>query len=253
MPYSVVRIDDSGPLRVLTLDRPAVMNAVDAGLNAELERAVDDFDERDDLRVMVVTGAGGNFCTGLDLKAFAATGVVPRGRRGFGGMTAIRPSKPVIAAVEGYAVAGGFELVLACDLVVAARDATFGLPEVRSGLVAIGGGAQLLPRRIPRARAMDILLTGRFFTAPEADAWGLLAALAEPGQALLLAREFAEAIAANSPQAIATTRGIVDAIERAGVAGLLPAGDDLTRSVTDSADAREGAAAFAEKRRPHWS
>ncbi|BDZ47876.1 hypothetical protein GCM10025867_01170 [Frondihabitans sucicola] len=167
-------------------------------------------------------------------------------------MTEVRPSKPVIAAVEGYAVAGGFELALACDLVVAARDATFGLPEVKSGLVAIGGGAQLLPRRIPYARAVEVLLTGRLFSATEADEWGLVAELTDPGRALERAHRLAEVVAANSPHAVAVTRRIVADTERAGGAGLFPPSDELARAVAQAADAREGAAAFSEKRAPRW-
>jgi enoyl-CoA hydratase len=200
----------------------------------------------------VLTGAGGTFCSGMDLKAYLHGDRPSIPGRGFGGITITPPRKPLVAAVEGWALAGGFELMLACDLVVAGEGSRLGVPEVRRALVPAGGGALLLPRRIPFAVAMELLLTGESVTAARAAELGLVNRLVPDGTALDGALALAEVIAANGPLAVAVTKQIARA--QAG----WTAGEgwqrqaELYQPVFDSADAREGAAAFAEKRAPVW-
>jgi enoyl-CoA hydratase len=172
--------------------------------------------------------------------------------RGFGGITITPPRKPLIAAVEGYALAGGFELMLACDLVVAAESSKFGVPEVKRALVAGGGAALLLPRRIPFAAAMELLLTGEQITAARAAELGLVNRLVPDGTALDGALALAGLIAANGPLAVAVTKQIARAQADWTVAEGWQRQEELYKPVFASADAREGAAAFAEKRAPVW-
>ena len=189
----------------------------------------------------------------MDLKAFAAGQRPELEGRGFGGLTERGPDKPLIAAVEGFALAGGFELALACDLIVAAEGATFGLPEVSRGLVAGSGGLVRLPRRIPPAIALQYALTGDRMDAPTAQRWGLVSDLLPDGQALTGALALAERIAANAPLAVAMSKRIV-----CESAGWTPEDQwqkqkPLVDAVLATEDAREGARAFAEKRSPVWS
>jgi len=192
--------------------------------------------------------AGGTFCAGMDLKAFVAGERPFVGDRGFAGIVRRPPRKPLIAAVEGWAVAGGFEIALACDLIVAARDARFGIPEVKRGLVAAGGALIRLPRRIPYHLAVELALTGDPIDAERPHAVGLVARLAEPGGAVAAATELATTIAANGPLAVAATKRILTADE----AGAWERQAEITEPVFASEDAREGARAFAEKRPPVW-
>lgn len=247
-----VAVEDRGAVRVVTIDRPAVRNALDRPTALALSDAVDGLDAAPALSVGILTGAGGHFCSGMDLKAFLATGQRPEvPGRGFG-FTRRPPRKPLIAAVEGSALAGGFELVLACDLVVASKEARFGLPEVTRGLIAGSGGLLRLPSRMPRSVAMLHALTGRPLTAQAAEQWGLVNLLVEPGAALAAALELADEIAELAPLALQATKELVNR-----TADLDP--DDVTRQdelleiVAASDDAREGAAAFAERRRPVWN
>ncbi len=247
-----VLVERDGAVMVITMNRPQARNAADGALARGVAAALDELDADPALAVGVLTGAGGTFSAGMDLKAFL-TGDVPMiPGRGLAGITMTPPDKPIIAAVEGYALAGGFEIALACDLLVAARDATFGLPETRRGLVAGAGGLFRLPRRIPPAIAMEYALTGRHFGAEAAHGWGLVNRITEPGEALAGARELAATITANGPLAVRATKQIV-----AGAPDW-PAGErwarqeELMRPVMTSADAREGATAFAEKRAPVW-
>jgi enoyl-CoA hydratase len=175
-----VRVERRDGVLVVTLDRPEARNAVDSTVARQLAAAMDRLDADDDVAVGILTGAGGTFCAGMDLKAFLRGEQPELPGRGFGGLTEARPRKPLIAAVEGYALAGGCELVLACDLVVAASDAQFGLPEVGIGLFAGAGGLIRLPQRIPRQVAMEFALTGDRFGAPDAHRWGLVNRLTEP-------------------------------------------------------------------------
>ena len=248
-----VLVERDGAVLVVTLNRPRVRNAVNGALARGIAAAVDELDRDDALAVGVLTGAGGTFCSGMDLKAFLTGDFPDVGERGFAGITRDPPDKPVIAAVEGYALAGGCEITLACDLIVAARDAKFGLPEAKRSLVAGAGGLLRLPRRIPPAIAMEYALTGEHFSAEDAHIWGLVNRLTDPGEALAGALALARKITESGPLAVRATKKIV----RDG--GDWPADErwerqaELMRPVMTSADAREGATAFAEKRAPVWT
>ena len=247
-----VLVDVSDGVGVLTLNRPEAKNAVDLATTQALAAAVDEFEARADVTVLVLTGAGGTFCAGMDLKAFAR-GERPRIEgRGFAGLTEAPPVKPLIAAVEGWALAGGCELALSADLIVAARDARFGIPEVKRGLFAAGGGVLRLAKALPYQRAMEMALTGDPMPAEEAHRFGLVNVLTEPGGALAGARELAARIAANGPLAVRASKqliaGSVGWTDRAA----LDAQQELADTVFASADALEGARAFAEKRSPVW-
>lgn len=237
---------------IVTINRPAARNAVDTEVAARLARAMDEMDARDDVSVGILTGAGGTFCAGMDLKAFAQGERPTIPGRGFAGITERPPVKPLIAAVEGWALAGGCELALAADLIVAARDAKFGLPEVRRGLVAAAGGLLRLPRVLPYQLAMEIALTGEPISAETAHAHGVVNRVTEPGGALSGARDLAARIAANGPLAIrAAKRMVCSAIGYADPRAYA-AQQELAAPVLASADAREGARAFTEKREPVW-
>jgi len=249
---SAVRVEPDGDVLVVTIDRPEARNAVNTAVADGLAAAVDRLDGDDGLRVGVLTGAGGTFCAGMDLKAFVAGERPFVGERWFAGIVQRASEKPLIAAVEGFAVAGGFEIALACDLIVAARGARFGIPEVKRGLVAAGGALLRLPRRIPYHLAMELALTGDFVDAERAHEVGLVSRLVEPGTTVDAALELAAAIAANGPLALAASKRIL--VE----APSWPAGELWERQaaisdpVRASEDAREGSLAFAEKRPPRW-
>lgn len=248
-----VDVRREGAALVVTLNRPAARNALDRQSALAVAVALDQLDADASLAVGILTGAGGVFSSGMDLKAFQRTGERPEvPGRGLAGLTRRPPVKPLLAAVEGYALAGGFELVLACDLVVAARDASFGLPEVRRGLIAGSGGLLRLPRRIPAAIAMEYALTGGVMPAADAYRWGLVNRLCEPGEALAGSLELAARIIANGPLAVRITKELVT---RAG-ADADPESwlrqDERLARVLASPDAAEGAAAFVQKRPPVW-
>ena len=237
---------------VITINRPEAKNAVNAAVSHALAAAADRLDDDPALSVGILTGAGGSFCAGMDLKAFARGENVAVKGRGLG-WTERPPAKPVIAAVEGYALAGGTELALATDLIVAARDSAFGIPEVKRGLVAAGGGLLRLPQRIPFQIAMELALTGDKLPAERAHQLGLVNVLCEPGQALEAAIALAERITVNGPLAVAATKRVI--VESRGWRP-----EDQWREqakiigpVFASKDAREGAVAFAEKRAPNWT
>lgn len=245
-------LESHGRVRVLRLHRPQARNAMTGKLAREIATAMDAFEASDTWQVAVITGEGGNFCSGMDLKAFTRGELPWDPVRGFGGLTERPPTKPVIAAVEGYAVAGGFELALACDLIVAADNAQFGLPEVRRGLVASAGGLMRLPKRLPYFLAMEMALTGDLLPAQRAWAQGLVNRLVAPGQALTHALELASRIADQAPLAVRTSKQII--VQSATWAAdemfarQMPLADPIGRSE----DALEGARAFAEKRAPNW-
>ena len=249
---STVLTEFADGVAVMTINRPAARNAVDLEVAKELAAAVDEFESRPDLLVGILTGAGGTFCAGMDLKAFARGERPSLPGRGFAGVTERPPSKPLIAAVEGWALAGGCELALAADLVVAATDAKFGLPEVKRGLVAAAGGLVRLPKALPYQLAMQVVLTGDPLTAEVAHAHGLVNVLTEPGEALAGARELAARIAANGPLAVRVTKQIVMAAVGYSGEELFAAQKEAVELVMASADAEEGARAFAEKRAPVW-
>jgi enoyl-CoA hydratase/carnithine racemase len=237
---------------LITLNRPEQRNAVDAALARGIAAALDELDGAPELRVGVLTGAGKGFCAGMDLKAFVAGERPHVGDRGFAGITQRASEKPLIAAIEGFAVAGGLEVALACDLIVAARGARLGIPEVKRGLVAAAGALLRLPRRIPYHLAMELALTGEPIDAERAAAVGLVNRLVEPGEALAEALALAAALAANGPLALAASKRIL--VESAGwpLEEQWARQGEIAGPVLLSEDAREGAIAFAEKRAPVW-
>jgi enoyl-CoA hydratase len=240
-----------GHVLVVTINRPEARNAFDAASAKALEAAADRIDAEDAIFAAVITGAGGTFSAGADLKA-AARGERAATQRGGFGWFARPPRKPVIAAVEGYAVGGGFELCLACDLVVAARTAQFGLPEVRHNVVAIGGGLFRLPRRMPYHVAMELALSGEFRDAEFLHRHGVVNRVVEPGEALSEAVRWAEALLANGPTALAASKEIMFQAADWTDAEAWRAQMPLAQRALQSEDRKEGLAAFAEKRRPVW-
>ncbi|KPI18919.1 Enoyl-CoA hydratase/isomerase [Actinobacteria bacterium OK074] len=247
-----VLVERRGAVQIITINRPAVKNALDAAVGAAVAAAVDELDESDELWAGVLTGAGGTFSAGMDLKAWLRGESPAIEGRGLCGISMTPPRKPLIGAVEGWALAGGFELLLACDLVVASRTARLGVPEVTRSLVARAGAALQLPRRIPYAIALELLLTGQPISAVRAAEVGLVNRLTDEGGALAGALELAETIAANGPLAVAATKEIA----RSAADWTLEEGwarqTEIAAPVFSSQDAREGAAAFAEKRPPVW-
>jgi enoyl-CoA hydratase len=241
-----------GGIAVITINRPEARNAINGDVARGLAAAIEKFDDDRDVRVMILTGAGGTFSAGMDLKAFLAGETPEVSGRGFAGLVERPPAKPLIAAVEGYALAGGFEVALSCDLIVAAETAKFGLPEVRRGLVAGAGGLLRLPRRVPYHLAMEIALTGEHFPAARLQEAGLVNRLTGAGEALTAARELAAVVAKAAPLSLVYSKKII--IESAD----WPASEAFARQgemvgrVFTSGDAMEGAAAFAEKREPVW-
>jgi len=251
MPAAVLTEVSDG-VAVITINRPEARNAVNGEVARGIAGAISELDASQDVQVLVLTGAGGTFSAGMDLKGFLSGDSPAFGEGGFGGIVQRPPVKPVIAAVEGYALAGGFELVLACDLVVASEEAKFGLPEVRRSLVAGAGGLLRLPRRIPYHLAMEIALTGEHYPAERLHAAGLVNRLVPAGKALEAARELAGRVALGGPLAlIATKRVIVESADWPSDEAFQRQGEIITPVFT-SADAREGAMAFAEKRPPVW-
>ncbi len=247
-----VLVEQRDRILVITINRPRAKNAVNAAVSRGLANAMDRLDDDAGLSVGVLTGAGGSFCAGMDLKAFArGENVVVEGR-GMG-FTERPPVKPLIAAVEGYALAGGTELALATDLIVASKDSAFGIPEVKRGLVAGGGGLLRLPQRIPYAIAMELALTGDNLSAQRAHELGLVNVLAEPGKALDAAIELAERITANGPLAVAATKRIITESRGWSPDEMWTEQVKILMPVFGSNDAKEGAVAFAEKRPPRWS
>ncbi|KOU39101.1 enoyl-CoA hydratase [Streptomyces sp. WM4235] len=238
---------------VITLNRPHVRNAVNRSLADAVAGALTLLETDPGLLVGVLTGAGGHFCSGMDLKAFPDEGVPRVADRGLAGLTRARRTKPVIAAVEGAAVAGGFELALACDLITAADTAFFALPEVARGLIASEGGAIRLPGRLPYHLAMEMLLTASPLPAPDAARHGLVNQLTDEGDALDAAIALAARIRANSPDAVRITRRIVEVTRGLDDHAAFAAQDPLTAPVFRTASAAEGARAFCEKRPPAWT
>jgi enoyl-CoA hydratase len=237
---------------LVTLNRPDARNAVNLPLAEGVAAALDELDASDDVQVGVLTGAGKGFSSGMDLKAFA-TGERPWvGDRGFAGIVQRASEKPLIAAIEGFAVAGGFEIALACDLIVAARDARVGIPEAKRSLVAAGGALIRLPKRIPYHVAMELALTGDPIDAQRAHELGIVNRLTEPGGAVDGALELAAAIAKNGPLALDASKKIVASAPDWTEAEAWQKQGELAGPVFTSEDAREGAVAFAEKREPVW-
>lgn len=237
----------------ITINRPEAKNAVNASVALAIADATDQIDKRDDIRAAILTGTGGVFSAGMDLKAFLrGENVKPYGR-GFAGLTNANIRKPLIAAVEGHALAGGFEMALACDLIVASEASTFGLPEVKRGLVANAGGLVRLPRQLPYRVALELVMTGNTITAQALKEHGLINRVTAVGQALVVARELAAVIAANGPMAVAVSKQVLKESQDWPSTELFDRQNVYTMPVFKSADAKEGATAFAEKRKPVWT
>ena len=249
----VLNLDVRDGIFVLVLNRPTAKNAFNLELSRALSDAVDRFESDPKLLVAVITGAGSTFSSGADLKALLAGERPHTEARGGFGILRRPPDKPLIAAVEGFALAGGTELALATDLIVAARDSAFGIPEVKRGLVAGGGGLLRLPTRIPYAIAMELALTGDNLSAERAHDLGLVNVLAEPGQALDAAIALAEKIAGNGPLAVAATKRIIVESRSWTPESMWAEQNKILMPVFSSNDAKEGAIAFAEKRAPRWT
>ncbi len=242
-----------GRVLVITIARPHARNAVNGAVATGIAVALDELDRRDDLTVGILTGAGATFCAGMDLRAFLAGERPQVEGRGFAGLVERPPDKPLIAAVEGYAVAGGCEIALACDLIVAGRGARFGLPEVKRGLMAAGGGLLRLPRRIPYHVAMELALTGDPISAERAEQLGLVNALTDDGAALTGALDLARRVAANAPLAVRGTKRVLVEAPAWSPDEAFARQREIYEPVRASDDAREGARAFKEKRDPVWS
>ncbi|MDT9591688.1 crotonase/enoyl-CoA hydratase family protein [Nocardioides zeae] len=237
---------------VVTINRPDARNAINTVTAEAIGAAMDRLDADPLLTAGIVTGAGGTFCAGMDLKAFLAGEKPSIPGRGFAGIIEQPSAKPLIAAVEGYALAGGFEIALACDMIVAAENVKFGLPEVKRGLVAAGGGLMRLPQRVPYHLAMQWALTGEMVSAQQAHDVALVNRLTPVGGALEAALELGRAIAANGPLAVRATKQVI--VEAPGWSReeMFERQRDITLPVRSSEDAREGATAFKEKRAPRW-
>jgi enoyl-CoA hydratase len=247
-----VLIEQADGIIVITINRPEARNALNGAVRDGITAAVAELEASDGLAIGILTGAGGTFCAGMDLKAFLAGEMTGEPGRGLAGLVPRQPRKPVIAAVEGYALAGGCELALSCDLRVAAENATFGLPEVKRGLVAGGGGLLRLPRLLPSAVAMELALTGDQLPAVSAHRYGMVNVLTAPGEALAGARALAKRITANGPLAVAATKEIITHATDWTLDEGWEAQQPILTPVFNSEDAREGARAFAEKRAPAW-
>ncbi|GAA5016609.1 crotonase/enoyl-CoA hydratase family protein [Streptomyces siamensis] len=253
MSTNEVRVQRVDSTLLITIDRPHARNAVNSAVAALLSKALDELEADTTLRSGVLTGSQGTFSAGMDLKA-ALEGELPTvPGRGFGGLTEAELTKPLIAAVEGFALGGGFELALSCDLIVAAEDAKFGLPEVRRGLVAAAGGVIRLPKRIPYHLAMELLLTGRPVSGDRAGRLGLVNQVTAPGEAVAAALELAQQLAHSAPLSLAMVKRLVrsgDGMPEADAFAVQRAAMDTLMA---SADAHEGMTAFAERREPRWT
>ncbi|MDO8705916.1 MAG: crotonase/enoyl-CoA hydratase family protein [Sulfuricaulis sp.] len=241
---------DDGVL-IVRLNRPSQRNAVNEALAKGVSAAMDELDSDPALRVGVITGVGAGFCSGMDLKAFL-TGEKPGTERGFAGIVYKPPQKPIIAAIEGFAVAGGLEVAMSCDLIVAARGAKLGVPEVKRGLVAAAGGLMRMPKRIPHQIAMYLAITGELISAERAYEVGMITELCEPGQAFERALALARLVASNAPLAVQASKAIVRDALNFDEEGGWKMQDRVGLPALQTEDAQEGARAFAERRAPVW-
>jgi enoyl-CoA hydratase len=247
-----VLVERRGAVLLITINRPEQRNAVNKAVSDGIGAAIRELEGDPSLTIGVLTGAGKGFCAGMDLGAFAKGELPFDPERGFAGMAQQRPSKPVIAAVEGFAVAGGLEIALCADLLVAASDARLGIPEVKRGLVAAGGALRRLPERIPMGVAMEMALTGDPITAQRGYEVGLVNVVSEPGGALDAALALAERITPNGPLAVAVSKQLLQVQGDWTEAEYWDKGSAIAGPVLFSEDAREGATAFKEKRAPVW-
>ena len=246
-----VLTEERDGILIITINRPEAKNAMNKAAAEGIAAAVDRLDEDDNLRVGILTGAGGTFCSGMDLKGFLKGESPSIKGRGFAGITEKGPVKPLIAAVEGYALAGGMELMISCDLIVANKDSKFGIPEAKRGLAAAAGGLMKLPYMIPPKIAMELALTGDFIDTGRAYELGLLNRVVD-GPALDAAIELAGRITANGPLAVKVSKQIVEESRGWGLDDRWEKQAKLLPQVFMSEDAREGSLAFAEKRAPNW-
>jgi enoyl-CoA hydratase len=252
MSDQAILTEERDGILIVTINRPDARNSVNAAVASGIADALDRLDAEDDLRVGILTGAGGYFSSGMDLKAFVQGESPYAGDRGFAGIAQRASRKPLIAAIEGFALAGGFEIALSCDLIVASREARFGIPEVKRSLVAAGGALLRLPRRIPYHLAMEMALTGDPIGAEQAHEAGIVNRLAEPGAALDTAVELAQAIVKNAPLALIASKQIIEQSPEWSSDEMWVKQGEIAGPVFTSEDAREGATAFAEKREPVW-
>lgn len=236
----------------ITINRPKAKNAVNLDVAKGIAAAMDELDSNDSIQVAILTGAEGTFCSGMDLKAFVSGEMPFIEGKGFAGLVESLPKKPLIAAVEGFALAGGFELMIACDLVVSANSAKFGIPEAKRGLVAAAGGLMRLPRQIAPRIAMELALTGDFIDANRAYELGLINRVVEPGTALEGAKALAKSIAANGPLAVIKSKEVILESQDWSLDDMFPNQQKQVDVIFSSEDAIEGATAFAEKRAPNW-
>ena len=250
MSEEVLTREEDGVI-VITINRPDAKNAMNKAAAEGIAAALDRLDGDDNLRVGILTGAGGSFCSGMDLKGFLRGESPTIEGRGFGGLVQQKPKKPLIAAVDGYALAGGMELMIACDLVVASKDAKFGIPEVKRGLAAAAGGLMMLPDQIPHKVAMELALTGEFISAQRAYEIGLINRIAD-GEAIEGAMKLARSINANGPLAVQISKQVIEESRGWSMGDRWNNQAQIVPTVFMSEDAREGAAAFAEKRKPNW-
>jgi len=252
-PSASVLVERDGPVLIMTINRPNVRNAINRQTSEAIALAMDELDNDPSLSIGILTGSGQHFCSGMDLKAFLQGERVELEGRGLAGIAERPPLKPLIAAVEGYALAGGCEIALACDLIVAAKNAQFGIPEVKRGLIAGSGGLMRLPQRIPPQIALEYALTGKPMSAIDAAHWGLVNRLTEPGGALAEARALALEISQNGPLAVRMTKHIMSQSPNWAVDQKWRKQNEILEQVIASDDAREGALAFSEKRAPRWT
>lgn len=250
MTQEVLTQEENGIL-IITINRPEAKNAMTKAASEAIAAALDHLDASEDLRVGILTGAGGTFCSGMDLKGFLKGESPSVPGRGFGGLTEKGPAKPLIAAVEGYALAGGMELMIACDLIVANDKAKFGIPEAKRGLAAAAGGLMKLPDLISPKVAMELALTGDFIDTARAYELGLINRVTE-GDALSAAKELAASITANGPLAVKVSKQIIEESRGWPLDKRYEEQAKLLPQVFMSEDAREGSLAFAEKRAPNW-
>lgn len=257
--YESILFERRDRIAIITFNRPEAMNAVNQTLWRETAHALQSFAQDPELWVAIVTGAGDRaFCAGADLKEFAAgRNIVPPEEEhfGFAGIARHHVPKPIIAAVNGFALGGGTEIALACDLVVASEQAAFGLPEVKRGMMAGAGGLLRLPRQLPLKKAMELIMTGETMSAREALEWGLINRVAPHGQVLAAAVELAEKICENAPLSVRYSKEIVYRALDTSI--MFPSGawdvNETYKSILSaSEDAKEGPRAFAEKRKPDW-
>ena len=248
-----VLVEHDDGLVIVTINRPQVRNAVNRAVSYGVCEAIDEMERRPDLRIAILTGAGGNFCAGMDLKAFSQGEVTRVEGRGILGIVQTPPKKPLIAAVEGFALAGGFEAVLACDLLIASRTAMFGLPEAKRGLMAAAGGLLRLPRFIPPRIAMEMALTGEMMSAERLERYGLVNALVEPGEALQAAKKLARSILANAPRSVELSKRVIVEQRDWPLGDMFDRQEAVLGDFRASNDAKEGALAFVQKRAPKWT